>query len=204
MVRTARSGKHQPPRRFFVGGLALRLLLVGVVVVAAAAIGMTQRGHIGEAAGPQLKLDAPTKANVGEPVEIQLKVQHAADVAGYSTNVVIDPMSSHFRSVLQRQNDLRKLGRDVVPLGPFQSEDGSRTTVGAYSCPVNACVDAVGKPKKRGGNGTVTLATITIVPDQAGALVVRLDQTKFVDSLGNQVNVDLSQSTVTVQVSEAK
>lgn len=153
----------------------------------------------GAAPGPSLRIDALKHVEVGEPITVTLAVKDATDIGGYETNLLFDPKVAEFDGISQRKNDLRKFGRDVGPLGGVETPRG--VSVGAYSCPVENCV-ATGKGPRvdRGGHGEIKLANISVIPNRPGRLQIKLDATKFVDSTGKPVNVDLGEETLTIRV----
>src|SRR5581483_7956569 len=127
-----------------------------------------------------LEVDAPARAELGKPIRIQLHAKNAQNVAGYETHLLFDTNAAHVNNLSHRDNDLKKLGRDVVPLQVLQRRDGA--AFGLASCPVDNCVAGTGSRHDRGGGGSVTLATVTLVGDLPGALELRFDATKVVDS----------------------
>ena len=154
-----------------------------------------------DAATPQLDLKYPRSVKVGEPIAIELRVKDANGIAGYETTLRFDTQRAHLGGVTQRENDLRKLGRDVQALGPVESTGG--VMLGAYSCPVSDCGDAQGKARKeQGGKGRIRLATITVVPDVAGTLDLTFEGLTFVDASGAVVAVTVPSRTIQVTVTE--
>jgi CSLREA domain-containing protein len=147
---------------------------------------------------PSLVLEAPAQAQVGDRIEIQLIVEHAHDLAGYETQLLFDRSAAHFSGLHQRDSDLKKLGRDVIPLEEPELLDG--IAIGLASCPYPDCVEMKGSPQPQGANGRVRLATVLIGTDQAGLLELSFEHLKFVDASGNQIAVDIPQTRIYVQV----
>jgi hypothetical protein len=147
---------------------------------------------------PTLEIDAPGQVELGALIKISLRVTQAADIAGYEAAVLYDTSAAEFAGVQQRQNDLKKIGRDVSPLTAVDLPAG--VSVGLYSCPVDDCVTGQGVRKSQGAQGPVNLATVVLVANQPGLLEIKLDATKFVDAAGNPVSVDISRAMVTVEV----
>lgn len=145
-----------------------------------------------------LIINAPDRVAIGAPIEITLTARHIADVAGYETALLFDTTVAEFGGLEQRQNDLKKIGRDVSPVAAIDLPSG--VAFGLYSCPVANCVTRQGPRRDRGANGTVRLVTVTLYPNEPGSLEIRLDATKFVDADGNPVDVAISNPAVTVQV----
>src|SRR5690242_18671565 len=92
-----------------------------------------------QTAGPSLEARAPTRAQVGQPLEITLSVRDANDVAGYESQLLFDTSAAEFDGLRQRNNDLKSLGRDVIALGPVEQANG--VSFGLITCPVANCVD---------------------------------------------------------------
>jgi len=189
-------------RRHDGGSRQQRLLLVGVSVLIAAvsltALAISREGTTSAAPAPALKIDAPAQVMVGEVIEIQISVTNAVDVAGYEMNLLYDPTVAHLNDLKQRQNDVKKLGRDVQAVGPVQLANG--VSFGAFSCPVDTCTQASKPHNAKGAHGTVKLGVVRLVADSAGTLTIDLSRSRFVDASGNAVSVNLGSGTLTIQV----
>lgn len=148
--------------------------------------------------GPTLVIGVPKKVDVGQPIKIKLKIKNASDIAGYELNVLFDGAAAHYSGSHQRDNALKKLGRDVIPLQVEQSTGGA--AVGLASCAQNDCVRNTGAKQAHGGTGTFNLGFVFIGTDLAGPLEIKFEAPKFVDAAGRSVAVALSKSSVTVQV----
>lgn len=170
--------------------LALALVWIGYASIPAA--------PLGAATGPQLTVSAPAQVDVGQPIVLELTAKGVSDVAGYELNLLFDTSAAQFDGLLQRKNDLKKLGRDIGPLGPVQLPNG--IAIGLYSCATNNCVDGKGPKQSRGGSGTVKLATVRLRASQPGDLAIKLDAPKFVNAAGDAVSVALANPTVVVHV----
>lgn len=149
--------------------------------------------------GATLVIDAPRRVQRGEPIKIELTIRNAGDIAGYEMNVLYDTAAAHLYGIHQRDNDLKKMGRDVVPLVANREEDGG-VAIGLASCAVGDCVSGQGARQQRGGQGNFKLGTLLVGTDQEGPLEIKFDAAKFVDAQGNPVDVRLSKQSVTVQV----
>src|SRR5512132_3173134 len=64
---------------------------------------------------PTLQIEAPSNVEVGDRIEIQLIVENAHDLAGYEAQLLFDTAAAHFSGLHQRDSDLKKFGRDVIP-----------------------------------------------------------------------------------------
>lgn len=172
--------------------------LIAAVILATVFL-VAQRGATSAAPAPVLMLDAPARVSVGQVIEISISIKNATDIAGYEMNLQYDPAAAHLNDLKQRQNDVKKLGRDVQAVGPVELANG--VSFGAFSCPVNACAQPAGKTHvAKGARGTVKLGVVRLVADSAGPLTVGFGQSTFVDSSGNAVQVDLSAASLTIQV----
>src|SRR5215212_5862036 len=100
---------------------------------------------------PVLNIEAPEQVEVGERIEIQLVIDHAKDLAGYEAQLLFDTSAAHFSGLHQRDSDLKKFGRDVIPLEVPELLDG--VAMGLASCPYPDCVEMKGNPQPRGANG---------------------------------------------------
>src|SRR5512142_2603638 len=168
------------------------LLIVAVSLPSVAALPQAQGSQ------PTLVLQAPAHVQLGDPIEIQVIVDHAQDLAGYEGQLLFDTSAAHFSGFQQRDSDLKKFGRDVIPLEEGELQDG--VAMGLASCPYQDCVQLKGNPQPKGANGKIRLATVQIGTDQEGLLQLRFDHLKFVDPSGNAIPVQIPQSVITVQV----
>jgi CSLREA domain-containing protein len=153
------------------------------------------------AAGPTLRVSAPSQVAVGEAIPISLTVAGATDLAGYETLVLFDTSAAEFAGLHQLDNDLKRMGRDVGSLTVAEMPAGS--AIGLYSCPTASCVNASGPRQSHGASGDVQLATVDILPLQAGLLEIKLDATRFVDAAGQPLAVAMPVTTLRVQVGPA-
>jgi CSLREA domain-containing protein len=164
------------------------ILCFFVAVLLSGAILTLAAGLAGAATEPSLVIDAPKRAAVGQPIEIKLSVEDAADLAGYETNLLFDTRVAEFAGLEHLGNGLRTPGRDVGQLGAVELLRG--VSLGAYSCPVEDCLHpGEGAETDDGSSGNVELATVYIVPNRPGVLQVKLGSTRFVDAAGKPVDV---------------
>src|SRR3954469_14746203 len=105
-------------------------LLLALAVALGAGAAPAARGA--QAAAPSLRVDAPRQVGVGQAIEGTLTVSGAAAIAGYETALLYDTSAAEFAGLRQRENDLKRLGRDVGPLAVEQMPNGS--AIGLYSC----------------------------------------------------------------------
>jgi len=102
--------------------------------------------------------------------------------------------------VQQRENDLKKLGRDVGALAAVEVPYGA--AIGACNCATADCVNGKGPQQSGGGNGTLRLSAGLIGPNQPGILKSSVDAIKVVDHVGMPVPIALSGTTVMVAVDD--
>jgi CSLREA domain-containing protein len=178
----------------------LRALIVRMLLVVAFALPSSTAFAAQQFQGPgaTLILQVPAQVQLGDRIEIQMIVDHAQDLAGYEAQLLFDTTAAHFSGFEQRDSDLKKFGRDVIPLEEGELSDG--VTMGLASCPYQDCVNLKGNPKTKGANGRVRLGTVIVGTDQQGRLELRLDHLKFIDSNGNTIPVNIAQPVITVQV----
>ena len=150
--------------------------------------------------GATLVVNAPQRVRVGEPIELKLNVRGAENLAGYEMHLLFDTNAAVFSSLHQRESDLKKLGRDIVPLAVAESDDGA--VFGMATCPTDDCVSGRRAKHARGGRGNVHLATVSITPYAAGPLVIQFDAVKFVDADGKPIAVANATPSFTIQVGQ--
>ena len=173
---------------------ALSILLVGYF--------WALRPGTDAAAGPKLQIKSPSHAQVGQPIDFEIRIINALDIAGYEANLRFDESRATFRGVVHEGKTLDKLqGIDPQPLGPIVVPNG--VVFGLFTCPVNVCSDAGEAPNTAAaGRGNVHLATFQIVPTVSGTLEISFDSLKFVDFYGEQVIVQIPARSITVDVRE--
>jgi CSLREA domain-containing protein len=147
---------------------------------------------------PVLRLSAPAQVEVGASIPITLMVDGAADLAGYEAALRFDTAAAELGGLDQRDNDLKRAGRDVGPLSVTSIASGS--ALGLFSCPVASCADASGAWHAAGAGGSLKLASVEVVALRPGVLEIALGAAKFVDAAGQPVAIDLSSATIAVQV----
>lgn len=181
--------------------LPLPIILLPLLVILAVIAAIVLSRVTTTASGPSLQVGIPNNAKVGEPIELSLRIKNANGIGGYETKVAFDTTKAHMQSFEQQPKSLKKLGRDAQPLGPVETSDG--VVIGAYSCPVADCTQATSKVRAdKGARGNVTLATITLIADAPGDLMVSLRDLTFVDASGQKVDVASSSLSFTIAVSE--
>ena len=184
-------------------GVLLLVVILGIAAQGAAPAQIqgaqgAAPAQIQGAQGAVFQVDAPRQVAVGDTIPLTFSVKQAADIAGYEATLRFDTTAAHFQGLRQRDNDLRKLGRDVSPLAAIELPN--RVAVGFYSCATSDCVRPSGQRQPQGGRGTVKLGTVLLGADQPGTLELALDGLKFVDAAGQPVAVALPTRTLTIQI----
>ena len=124
----------------FGAGVAAAALLT--VIVTAAIPGTAY------SSAPEIKLVAPSRAAVGEPIRLSVRAIGVEDIGGYEARLSFDTKAAHVVSVNHRGNSLDSLGRDVRELGPIELADG--VEFGAYSCARPDCVAGAATSARKG------------------------------------------------------
>ncbi len=177
--------------------VVFRCLVVGAVVWAANGLARPT-----EAAppAPSLEIDVPTQVQLYQPVVMRIRVRNAVNLAGYEMNLSYDGTAVEVDRLHQRDNDVRRFGRQVQPLGPVERTNG--VTFGLYSCPFADCLK-YGRATARqrvGAQGTVNLADFGVTAEKPGSFEIKLTSAIFVTADGTPVSVDIPTRTWRVQV----
>ncbi|CAN5555470.1 hypothetical protein BH20CHL6_BH20CHL6_06710 [soil metagenome] len=142
-----------------------------------------------------LQVIGPTRGQVGRPLEIHIRGSGPAPIGGFEARVLFSGNMAHLGTVTQRTNAIRQPNGDVRPLGPVELPGG--VAFGFYSCRVRDCAMAGRAAGVVAHRSQPLLATVEVVPDRAGMLVLRLDGGLVVDPLGRPL---LRDATATLQV----
>ncbi|MBA2557058.1 MAG: CSLREA domain-containing protein, partial [Chloroflexi bacterium] len=148
--------------------------------------------------GPALVIEAPRRVDVGQPIELTVRATGVTDLAGYEMALNYDATVAELGFIQQRRNALAGSGRHVGPLGPVESATG--VAFGAYSCPFSNCLTRRGSRVGRGVSGSTELARLSIVPNRAGTLELRIEGASFADSTGASFAVRIPRRSFTVRV----
>lgn len=182
------------------------VLVTGILllVFCVGATSLAEAGPDRAVSEPVLKIDAPTRAQVGKPIKIKVAVEGASDIGGYEADLLFNAGAAQFSSPYGQEGNLGGSGRGVEPLGPVELARGG-VSIGAFSCPVSDCVKSGGgtagaRAAKRGVGGSVKLATLSVVPTRAGILEFELDAAKVVNAAGDPVGADLRGGKFAVRV----
>jgi len=144
-----------------------------------------------------IRLVVPTRVSVGEPIAVELVLEGARNLAGYEAVVSFDISAARFGGLDLLTSGLRRAGQGVQALGPAELATG--VAFGQYSCPAESCV-SIKRGGIRGVSGNVRLAELTIVPEKAGQLEIRVGSARFVQPDGGVLSVVTSPTVTSVQV----
>ncbi|MEP7378988.1 MAG: LamG-like jellyroll fold domain-containing protein, partial [Chloroflexota bacterium] len=148
------------------------------------------------AATGSVKLDAPTAVEIGQPIELRISVEGAANVGGFEAMLRFDRRAAVFGGVNYSGNDIEAIGRGIGSLGPVERAEG--VALGFYSCPTNDCAQTSGQRSSGGVSGSVELATARIIPGYKGLLEIAVGPFIAVDVAGRKVAIDESSVIVNV------
>ncbi|MEP7115352.1 MAG: cohesin domain-containing protein, partial [Ilumatobacteraceae bacterium] len=146
------------------------------------------------AAGPQLSITAVQQTDVGQTIEINLRLSNAPLVAGYEASVRYDEDATEFAGVVFGDGSGRGNVVTTITTGP-----GGGAAYSAYTCLASGCPAGGGAA----GRSALDGVTVRIQPLLAGHHVVSFDQLKFVDLQGRSVDVDVPVSSVAIDVGNA-
>ena len=158
----------------FGAGVVVAALLT--VIVTAAIPGTAH------SSAPEIRLVAPLRAAVGEPIRLSVRAVGVQGIGGYEARLSFDTTAAHVVSVNHRGNTLDSLGRDVRELGPIELEDG--VDFGAYSCGRADCVAGAAASSHK-GSGRALLARVELRADKPGLLQLRLSGARLVSATGS-------------------
>lgn len=144
------------------------------------------------------RANAPAELGPGQPIEVELVVEGAEDIAGFEMQVLYDSSAAEFAGLHIRENGLKQKGRDVVPLSAIQLPEGA--SIGAFSCPVEQCAANRRSQQNNLASGTVQLGSFELIPLKPGVIEITFASTQFVDSQGNIVPVRVDTPSLTITI----
>ncbi len=142
----------------------------------------------------EIRLDAPTTVEIGQPITLSLVLDNAYNVGGYEALVRFDRQAALFSGVSHRGNDLEATGRGIAALGPVERPEGA--VFGFYSCAVQDCATNSGTRSQKGASGSVHLATASLIPLSEGLLEIALGPVIVVDVAGRRISIGTSPSVI--------
>lgn len=174
---------------------------IALTIITSLVLGASELRESPVSAAPATTFEVvgPEHVEIGEPIEFTLRVKGANDLAAFETTALFDTTVVEYYGMEVRENDLRKLHRDVIPLAAVEAPYGA--AIGLATCPVDDCARPGNGRQDMGGRGTVHLGAMTVVSHEPGTFEFRFTATKVVDVHGNASA--LPEQTLTVQVGEA-
>src|SRR4051812_735542 len=149
---------------------------------------------VAKATSPELEVTAPSQVRLGEAIGVTLTLSGADQVAGYEALARFDEHAAEFGGLFPGGEDApAATGNTAIADG---AKDG--TAFAVYTCVTSGC--PTGAASVLEGSKQLRNVTLRIVPDRAGILEIDLDQVRFVDSLGNRLDVGVSGNHLAVVV----
>lgn len=175
--------------------------LVVAVIVALTILGAIFFGYSAVNASQEttVELVSPGSTSAGDVITVQLIARNVRNLGGFQSTVRFDPANLHVTGATL-SDELKRSGRDVLPLGPVLREDAA--VIGAVTCPAGSCADA--QPQRSflrmlaGVGGDVTLGDVSFLANGPGTYNLTLDNVKLVDPQGNLLTVRVINTTLTV------
>lgn len=129
---------------------------------------------------PVLQAVAPASVRTGQPVDLGLFVTGAPGIAGLELTVGFAPGAAHFSGWTPPAGIAAGSG---VALPAVETSAG--VTLGFVGCALEGCVAPA-------GSGSISVGTISVVPDRAGRLSLGLSRVKAVDAAGSAVSLAIA------------
>lgn len=135
----------------------------------------------------------------GDVIIVKLVAHNVRNLGGFQSTVRFDPAHLHL-SGATLADDLKRSGRDVLPLGPVLRDDAA--VIGAVTCPAGNCADV--QPQRSfvrmltGVGGDVELGNVEFLANAPGTYNLTLDNVQLVDPQGNRLTVHAVGTTLTV------
>ena len=167
---------------------AARAVAVAVAVLIGATSAIVLVSNPSGAAAPRLAVTAPRHATVGEPIQLDLTLLDAVDVAGYEIAVTAPDTGATVGSATTTDaiDHPRVGGADLSVDGM-----GDRAVLARLRC-------ATGCGSDTEASGDLRLGSVTVTPIAAGPLTIEVPGAVFVDE--NGVAVAVADATQTVEI----
>lgn len=170
--------------------LRLALLILMLLAVSPATVPMAAQQPL------SLSVDAPASVRANEPVLVTLNVTGSTSIAAYEATLLFDHSIVHLSELDLLHGFARKAG-GAGALGAVEVSSG--IVFGAYTCPLQLCVDPTLPLTPTEAGGTTRLAAIALAVEQPGVLELRFEQITLVDQSGNVLQVP-APAPLTIQV----
>lgn len=138
-------------------------------------------------------------ATTDDIITVKLVARNVRNLGGFQSTVRFDPAQLHV-SGATLSNDLKRSGRDVLPLGPVLRDNAA--VFGAVTCPAGSCADV--QPQRSfmrmltGVGGDVELGNVQFLASAPGTYNLTLENVQLVDPQGNRLTVRAINTTLTV------
>src|SRR5262249_19613017 len=137
-----------------------------------------------------VRLQAPAQVQVGEAIQVVLQVSGgSSSIGSMEASMLYDPAAAEFAAFNPPAATAQTgLGRLIVPDGPTGS------SVGYFTCATPECHEIGSALAAMASAGIASaandrLATLEILPLEAGQLEIRLDNLQIVDQTGQSLPV---------------
>jgi hypothetical protein len=168
------------------------LAMIAVLVFGYSAVNASQETTVELVPAGQVTTD--------DIITVKLVAHNVRNLGGFQSTVHFDPAQLHLSGVVLA-DDLKRSGRDVLPLGPVLRDDAA--VFGAVTCPAGSCADV--QPQRSfmrmltGVGGDIELGTVEFLANAPGAYNLTLDNVQLVDPQGNRLAVRTIGTTLTVK-----
>ena len=169
---------------------AARAVIVAVATLLGATSAIVLASNPSGASGPRLAVAAPRHATVGEPIEIDLTLLDAVDVAGYEIAVTA-PDTGAIVGAARTTGAIdhpRVGGADLSVDGM-----GDRAVLARLRC-------AIGCGSDTEADGDLRLGSVTITPIAAGPLTIEVPGAVVVDADGTAVAIEDATQSIDIAV----
>lgn len=193
-------GEGRPPLAGLAGISLSVWAKARIPLVSVFALAILGPGAPRSSAADGLTLDAPTRASVGGPIQLVLKLPGSA--AGYQARLSYDTAAVHLSQVQDRATAAAAArGWQVRDLGPVELDDGA--VFGAYSCLRADCAGGGSSAAAEPLVGSGVAAAVELIADEPGLLRLRLSDAEAVDATGALL-ASVADEVVTIDVSGAR
>jgi len=195
--------------KFNARGLALGLVILGLLAFLAHALFNPQTGLSALSGPTSVSLVPPSTATVGELISVKLVVDNVLNLAGFQARVLVDPTQLRLTGAAILP-DLSRTGRDIMSLGPVWPtiegeivDNPGWVALGAATCPVANCSVAgdartASRLSSEGVSGHVELGLLQFMAASPGQYWIEVSNVKLVDPNGTALDTTLSGVWLTV------
>ena len=145
-------------------------------------------------------VDGPDRVGLENPFDIRFSVDGVENLAGFEAIVLYNSNVAIFRGHHLRNSDLAVNGRSVGPLTAIDERYG--IAIGAYTCSAGSCFESHAGNVDSGGDGSVRLGSISMLPTREGRIEFRVVSIKLVNARGEEIVPNLPPERFVVEVGE--